>query len=115
VDVDRLKKAIVSMLEEKGDGLSFVDLSSIEGFCGDMELMIGDKNIVLWSKISQQAITALSELSADKIIDIVGTSVLVYHADGLLLTYPIAKENRRYKQTRWAPSVINKGSGFAST
>jgi hypothetical protein len=112
MSAEDIKAEIISMLTDVGEGLSFVNLSEIEGFKGDLELEIEDKNIILWSGVSQDAITGLNQLMTDGIIDIVGTSELTYIADGTLLAYPIAKSNRQYKTPRWLPSVINKGRMF---
>lgn len=109
-----IKTAIVSMLSEIGEGLTFVNLSKIKGFEGEDKLVLGDKNIFLWVGVSKNAITALDQLAADDIIDIVGTSELVYIADGGGLEYPLAKSIRKYKSPRWLPSVINKGRMFAA-
>lgn len=111
--IKTIKDAIIAMLKEKGSGRSFIELSEIKGFAGDQEMVVGDKNIVIWVDMSSDAISALNQMRDDKFIDIVATSELTYHADGVLLHYPIAIENKKYKESRWRPSAINKGINFS--
>ena len=113
--IKSIKNDIVNMLQEKGSGRSFVELEKINGFAGSQEMVIGDKNIVIWSSISEEAIMALDELRLNETINIVETSPLTYHADGTLLSYPLAKKNRKYKNSRWLPSAINKGKQFPNS
>ena len=108
------KKNIISLLQETGGGVSFVELSRIEGFTDLTEsayeiLFPGNDTIVLWSGISKVYVDALKELRDEGVYHYWPTSLLVYHVDGKMLNMPIAKSNRKYKQDRWLPVVLNLG------
>ena len=107
-----MKTKILNLLKEKGSGRSFVELSKIDGFTGNNNFEIEDKKIILWQNISSEAINAITELIEEKKIEMVSTSTLVYHADGKILTFPIAKQFRRYQKLRWFPAAFNKGPKF---
>lgn len=107
-----MKTKILNLLKEKGSGRSFVELSEIDGFTGNNNFEIEDKNIILWQNISPEAINAINELIEEKKMEMVSTSPFVYHADGKILTLPIAKQSRRYKKLRWLPTAFNKGPKF---
>ena len=112
MSTDQIKNDIISMLQKRGNGLSFVNLNSIQGFSGTHELYNPDKNVVLWSDMSLEAVEAISSLIDDRIIELIPTSPLTYHVDGKLLKYPLVKSDRAYKKTRWLPTSINMGKNF---
>jgi hypothetical protein len=90
--------------------VSFAELSrSVEGFDGELGLILNDFNICLWPHLSQAAVDALEELRLAKAIYPKPTSVLVYLADGAVPNMPIARGRRRYKRPHWAPLVFNPG------
>lgn len=107
-----MKTKILEILEKRGNGCSFVELSEIDGFKGDLWFGEGDKNIIYWFNISSEAIGAINDLRKEKRIELVSTSPLVYHIDGQVPTFPIAKQDRKYKKPRWQPCAINKGQKF---
>jgi hypothetical protein len=109
-----MKNAIIKMLTEKGNGISFVQLSEIDGFSGDLAIGNTEKNIYLWFKCSEEALNAINELRQEEKIEIKPTLPLVYHIDGLVPLVPIASQDRVYKSERWEPAVINKGIKFNS-
>ena len=41
-----MKSKILDLLREKGSGRSFVELSKIDGFAGNNDFVLKDKNIV---------------------------------------------------------------------
>lgn len=61
-----MKTKILNLLKEKGSGRSFVELSEIDGFTGNNNFEIEDKNIILWQNISPEAINAINELIEEK-------------------------------------------------
>ena len=93
---------------QKNDQVSFVELSrSIEGFSGDRELLLdGHPSIILWVGISNEAISAIGQLVNDDDLYIVPTDSLTYMIDGAGLNFPIAKNIRDYKKTRWLPVLF---------
>ena len=107
-----MKNKIIDLLRKKGSGRSFVELSEIAGFKGDLWFGEGDKNIIYWFEMSSEAINAINELRKEDKIILVSTSPLVYHADGSVPTFPLAKQDRKYKSPRWQPCAINKGPKF---
>lgn len=107
-----MKDLIVDMLAQKGSGRSFVELSEIDGFEGDLCFGDADKNIFYWFNISHEAIDALNELRREEKIELVSTSILVYYADGRVPSVDLAKQDRKYKNPRWLPCAINKGKKF---
>jgi hypothetical protein len=91
--------------------VSFAELERIEGFKGDREMCVEDKNVVLWSGMSDTAIDALNELRSQGKIHAKGASLLVYMIDGMVLHLPLARSPRKYKKPHWAPTVFNAGPG----
>ncbi|MDD3293248.1 MAG: hypothetical protein A4E69_01047 [Syntrophus sp. PtaB.Bin138] len=111
--VKSIKSAVIKMLNDKGDGLTFVNLSEIPGFTGDASMEIENKNIHCWFHCSLDGINALKELLDEKRIEITSTSHLSYVIDGQIPRYPIARQNRFYNEPRWFPSQIVKGKKFS--
>ena len=107
-----MKTEIIELVEKKGDGISFVELSELEGFNGEFSFGEVDKNIFYWFGISSEAIDAINELREEEKIKLVPTSPLVYFVDGQVPTFPIAKQDKKYKDPRWQPCAINKGHKF---
>lgn len=112
--IQTIKTGIVAMLQEKGNGLSFVNLSAIPGFAGDTAIELGSKNIFFWFHCSAEAVEAIAQLVDERVIEILSTSPLTYHADGQLPPYQLATSwKRSYVSPRWAPAQIVKGKAFA--
>lgn len=107
-----IKIGILEMLRSKGNGLSFVQLSTIDGFNGDASIEVENKNIHLWFHCSINAVDALSQLLNERQIEIHPTSHLTYVVDGQIPRYPVARQDRIYKSPRWMPSQIIKGQAF---
>lgn len=104
-----MKDAILKTLKKLGDGVSFVDLSKIDGFAGGLSYGFPEKNIYFWFSCSQDAIDALNELMEEKKIDWQDTHPLTYYVDGVIPPAPVFKSYRAYKKPRWAPVVFCKG------
>jgi hypothetical protein len=99
------------MLEEireflKRDSVSFAELGrEIEGFRGDHEMVFADRNIVIWSGVSEAALDALTQIRAEGEYELAPCAVLVYLVDGAFLKYPLAKRAITYKTPHWLPCV----------
>jgi hypothetical protein len=93
--------------------VTFVELDRIEGFSGgDLEISIGNEqasNIVLWQRLTREAVTALEELRQTKKIHQLPASVLSYLIDGKSLRLPLAKRAQHYKEPHWMPVYFNPG------
>jgi hypothetical protein len=107
-----MKSKILSVLKEKGGGVSFVELSEIEGFTGELVMGIKEKNIIFWHNVSKEAIHAINELIKEEKLEMVTTQPIVYHVDGEVPRLPIAKQDRKYNSLRWQPVAFNKGVNF---
>lgn len=107
-----MKETILNLLRQKGDGVSFVELSRIDGFNGKTEYGYPEKNIFLWFHCSETAITALTELNDAKQIEFRPTDKLVYFVDGGIPKAPIAKSVRTYSKPHWLPSTLYRGQCF---
>jgi len=107
-----VKKKIIDMLEKFGDGVSFADLSRIDGFKGTNLYGLTEQNIYFWFNCSKPAIDAIDELIEEGVILLKCTDPFVYYADGLVPKYPLAKQpNRKYVNSRWLPVAINRVHG----
>lgn len=109
VDADVLA---VEELIAKRRGVTFVEIGQlIEGrgiaAKGDLSLLIKDYNVVLWTGMSERFLEIVMAMQARKRVIPKPTSVLVYAVDGVLLTLPLAKRNRRYKTPHWVPTVFD--------
>lgn len=109
---EALKTGILDMLKEKGDGLSFVNLSTLPGFTGNLGMERGNKNIFFWFHCSKEAVAAIGNLIEEKQIKLSTTSHLTYHADGSIPQYPIGDLDKTYKTPHWCPVQIAKGLKF---
>jgi hypothetical protein len=76
---------------------------------GDLSVALpGHPNIVLWSDVSEEFVSALSSIQQDT--EVLPTSFLTYLYDGGMLTLPIAKRIPRgsdYNKPHWLPIVLN--------
>jgi hypothetical protein len=103
-----MKQAILDYVVSVGGGVTFVELCrSIEGFAGDLDVGILDKNIVFWSGVSNAGMDAIIQLSEEGKLKITPTSTLCYFIDGGALNLPIVKQGRSYKKPHWLPVVFN--------
>lgn len=104
-----MKNKILRKFEELGDGISFADLSRIEGFEGEFMYGFPDKNIYFWFSCSEEAIDAIEELIADGTIVLKPTVELLYLIDGVMpRNKKIAKRIMPYVEERWLPVVLNR-------
>lgn len=106
-----LEAAIVEMLRSKGDGVSMVELSRIPEFTGDM-VLFGEPGCVIWTRCTQEAITALRRLMDSQQVLIRQTQPLVYLVDGGTIDLPLAKRLRPYKHPHWLPVALSRGPRF---
>ncbi|MBU4261007.1 MAG: hypothetical protein KKC76_03895 [Proteobacteria bacterium] len=120
--IEQIEAGIVAMLEEKGSGLSFVNLEEIPGFSGN-EAMFSEKvNVLLWQGVSIEAIDAIFSLEDVGIIEFDSASLLRYRTDGKFLRLPLAdlltlssiKKNfhKVYSSPHWLPMLFLKGENF---
>lgn len=110
--ISQIKDGVIDLLKTKGNGISFVELSRLDGFTGEASMEIEDKNIHLWFHCSLHAVEALKQLLNEQLIEIHSTSHLTYLADGQVPRYPVARQDRAYKTPRWMPAQIVKGAAF---
>ena len=104
----QIKQQIVEYVERMGGGVSFVELErNVEGFSGEYEFGILEKNLVFWQGVSNEAVDALNALMESGEVELVPTSPLTYHVDGAVPSLPVAKQARAYKEPRWVPIAIN--------
>jgi hypothetical protein len=112
--VRSIKSAIITMLSNKGNALSFFELSRIAGFSGDQTIQIEDKNIYIWHDCSSEAIEAIFQLISEQLIKMMPSSAEVYTVDGFVPKFRVAKQDRHYRSPRWKPTEIAKGPAFES-
>ena len=95
----------------KVGSVSFAELSrKVDGFSGSVSLGFG-KNICLWFGLSQDAADIMGDLIKSEVIEAKATSPIIYMIDGMIPSFPVAKQNREYKTPRWAPVVFNVKGG----
>jgi hypothetical protein len=98
---------IVSLVRERGSGVSFVEITKSLGDAaeGDMEYGMIDRNIIWWSGVNEQFVDAMNLAMSD--IEPYPCSVLVYLIDGRMLKMPLVKSNRSYKKSHWLPITFS--------
>ena len=106
-----MKDRILNKFKELGNGISFADLSRIEGFAGDFMYGYPDKNIYFWFSCSEEAIDAIEELISEGKIVLKPTVPFVYFIDGIMpKNKKVARKMRPYVDERWLPVVLNRAS-----
>ncbi len=114
--MDILKIAIVNTLKRLGNGVSYADLSRIDGFTGTTWHGSAEFNQFFWFNCSDEAIEALKYLLNEQVIAIKKmdqqTSLLVSISDGTKPKFPIATQEKKYKEPHWVPVVFDKGPKF---
>jgi hypothetical protein len=96
------------------DHVSFAELSRIEGFRGDLQMMANAdrvSNVVIWGGVSRAAIEALEIIRKEGEYELAPASFMTYLIDGVTLNLPIAKQIRHYKNPHWAPMVLSRKTG----
>ena len=80
---------------------------------GDVELVMGGANLVMWAGMSQGFVDAVLQAERNGRIQWEPASVLVYLIDGAVPSMPVAKRVPKggYKAPRWLPVVWNPGPG----
>lgn len=110
MDIDKIKLGLVKMIKDK-KCVSFVEIENYFDEVGfnyhgnEQFVNSNNKNIVFWSDWNEIATKLLIDLLKDKIINMMPTDVLVYLADGKLLTLPVYEDDKPYEQ--WLPVVFN--------
>lgn len=103
---EQLKEEFYKKISDD-EGVSFVELSRINGFEGEFSYGIKDKNIIYWNNISVSAIDALEALIKEKKIEMKPCDRFLYLFDGVGVNLPTAKSDRNYKTARWLPVVFD--------
>ncbi len=104
MDKNLLKKNIVEMIDGRKRTVTFVQLSEIEGFVGNIAIGIPGMNVIIWEGISQTAHTCIHELLQEKKILARETAPIIYLSDGYILRYKRAlRLDIPYKSRRWMP------------
>ena len=81
--VDTLAAAISNYLRRRS-GVSLVEMSrDIEGFAGEIIWGSNETNVIVWDRMSENAIAAMTKLIADETIIATPSNLLVYAYDGL--------------------------------
>lgn len=108
-----LNNAIVNTLQKLGNGVSYGDLSKLDGFSGEWQHGSAEYNQFFWFECSAQAIEALKFLINEEIITLrpinPTESLLLSMADGKKPNFPIATKQKKYKEPHWVPVVFDKG------
>jgi hypothetical protein len=104
-----LKKRIASRIDELKT-VTFAELRWIPGFRGEKTACIS-QNVVVWTEISSEAISAINELIEEGSIEVRPyrpgwQGVMTYGFDGGVLPLPLAKAVRPYKRPRWLPVYL---------
>jgi hypothetical protein len=102
-----MKEKIVDLVSEY-KSVTFAHLSEIAGFEGGYSFDL-EKNLILWPRISREAIDALKQLLHDGAIHLHQPfAMFSYVVDGLIPNYPVAKRVQSYKVPHWLPVVVLK-------
>ncbi|MEY2502275.1 MAG: hypothetical protein QOI07_2609 [Verrucomicrobiota bacterium] len=102
-----MREKILKLVSEYRS-VTFAHLSEIAGFEGGYSFDL-EKNLILWPRISREAIDALKQLLHDGAIHLHQPfAMLSYVVDGLIPNYPVAKRVKPYKAPHWLPVVVLK-------
>jgi hypothetical protein len=102
-----MKDKIYETIDKIDGGVSFVELMNhIPESKGDFEFGFKEKNIVLWSDLSEEFLIAIQTLHDEQKIIMCLSSYLVYACDGGMLNLPISKQSIKYKKPHWLPVVF---------
>lgn len=98
-----LENSILDFIDVHGDA-TLAGLAEIPGFKGEKHYVSkSNPNIILWSGISSEAVSALEHMLSSKLIKIMPVEPMVYLIDGMALNLPIATSKRKYKTPHWLP------------
>ena len=111
LDSDAPLKERVAEYVRKTDYVTFAELGSRFGaaFFDGEYAMLARPNIVFWAGMSEEAVTAISELKKEGVIHFQPTQAITYLIDGRSLSFPIVKQARDYKKPHWLPVTIRPG------
>lgn len=93
----------------ESDHVTFPELgNAFKDFSGDHQIGAFNKNIILWSGVSQKVVDIIVSLQTKKKIRFQtgGDTMLCYAIDGGMLNLPVAKKERPYKAPHWLPVLI---------
>jgi len=112
----------MALLKTNGGGLTFVELETIPGFVGEMDMVLRNRNVILWTGVSIEASQAIQDMRNDEIIEFESTFRLTYGTCGKFLRLPLVSNSAAtrilknkhwsYKYPHWLPLVINKGNNY---
>lgn len=111
-DADPDVLAVEALIADQG-GVTFVEIAQLLArrgvpVEGTLELVIADRNIVLWAGMSERFMTIMEAVRARRRVTPRPTSALTYMADGGFLRLPLAKQaRRRYTTPHWLPTVFS--------
>jgi hypothetical protein len=106
MDTVELEDKIHQFIKTRGGGVTYVELSNIEGFKGDYQIGDEEHNIWFWHSVSLEAAKAINKLVLEGKIVRKESMLLVYAYEGQILNMPIAKKVRTYKKPHWLPIVF---------
>lgn len=112
--MEKLKRLIVKMVEEKGD-VTFVDIEDIFktkkiDYIGDYAMACPGEysHIIVWLGWKTEFISLVSQMCNEKLIEIEPCSPLVYIMSGKILDLPLIKKVYPYQTDHWQPVVFIK-------
>ena len=110
--IQELKDTILKVVLTEGDA-TFTRLEQLDGFTGgERTLGDNDKNIVVWDRMTDDAVTAVLELQEEGRIQSRTTTLFIYTFDGGgIVNLPIAKKPpaNGYKELHWLPILLVPG------
>ena len=111
--IQELKDTILEVVRTEGDA-TFSRLEQLDGFSGG-DRIIGDeaKNVIVWDRMTDDAVTALMELQEEGSIQSRRTDFFTYVFDGGgMPSLPIAKKPpaNGYKEPHWQPILLVPGA-----
>jgi hypothetical protein len=110
--IQELKDTILEVVRTEGDA-TFSRLEQLDGFSGG-DRILGDstKNVIIWDRMTDEAVTALMELQEEGSIQSRTTNFFIYAYDGgAMPSLPIAKKTpaNGYKEPHWQPILLVPG------
>lgn len=109
MNIDKIKLDLVKLIKHK-TGVTFVEIENYFDeigfkYQGDISICRKNENLIFWSGWNTRATELLYDLLNSELITMSPTNELIYYIDGKVLTPPIYKTDRSYKQ--WLPVEFN--------
>jgi hypothetical protein len=101
-----LKEEIYELVKTRNH-VSFAEIKrEVPGAEGDFSQGFADYNVYYAFGFSEECLRSVEQLIEEKLVKLSICSPMIYHIDGIVPNYPVAKTHRKYKKEHWLPVVL---------